>query len=46
MKNKKTLFGIIAIAAIIFILAACGGGGGFNGTYCPAHVELALLEQS
>ena len=33
MKNKNTLFGIIAIIAIIFTLAACTGDGKLSGTY-------------
>jgi len=41
MKNKKPRFGVIAIAAIIFTLAACGGGKP-NGTYTDDDGNVSI----
>jgi len=41
MKNKKTLFGFIAFAVIIFTLAGCGGSKP-NGTYVDAEGDVSI----
>ena len=35
MKNKKILFGIVAVVAIIFTLTACGGSSALVGRWLP-----------
>jgi hypothetical protein len=43
MKNRIDFLGIIAIIVIIgIVLAACGGGGGLNGTFVDASGDVSV----